>query len=287
MRKTSLFFVVFVCASTFSGSALAHSTKNTLPPTSELLTQVSYGAVTQLKYAVADEVISYGDSKQQFIEGWLPKGNPVADIVFIHGGCWLSAYDIEHSRALTAALRDQGYRVWSLEYRRSGDDNPEDEGGWPETYTDVDSALNLLTKQNKIEPTRTVLMGHSAGGHLALLAAQNNVNYAGVVGLAAIADVVAYAKGSNSCQSVTEQFMGDTPENMPEEYEKANPKTRTMHKNTILIYSEQDSIVPASQVEDLQNVTRLKVDNAGHFDFIHPGSTSFKVILDAVERSLN
>jgi len=53
---------------------------------------------------------------------WLPaEGNKKQNnlVVFIHGGCWLNAYDIKHSYALATALAQEGYAVWSLEYRRA------------------------------------------------------------------------------------------------------------------------------------------------------------------------
>lgn len=288
MLKRTFVTLAVASASLCSFTSFA---REAAPSLNQLLTQVPYSAVTALKHAPADEVLTYGTSSQQFIEAWLPTGKPIADLVFIHGGCWLSAYDIEHSRALTAALRDAGYRVWSLEYRRSGDDNVEDEGGWPDTYVDINAALTYLQTHKNISPANTVLLGHSAGGHLALLAAQEHPQYAGVVGLAAIADVVAYAKGDNSCQSVTEQFMGGSPENIPAEYKKANPKAHPMHTSTFLIYGDQDRIVPASQIDGLLSaktgkVETIAVEGAGHFDFIHPGTTTFPVMLKAIEQAL-
>jgi len=78
--------------------------------------------------------IAYGSSPQQFANLRLPKTlgrHPV--VVFIHGGCWLSQFDIAHVGKLEQALADSGFAVWSIEYRRVGDDG----GGWPNTYMDV------------------------------------------------------------------------------------------------------------------------------------------------------
>lgn len=248
------------------------------------LEQVSYKSVVDLQTSAPDQVINYGAAPQQFIEGWFPPGKSRADIIFIHGGCWLSAYDIAHSRPLTSALRDQGYRVWSLEYRRTGDEN----GGWPNSLKDIDSAIELLSKESKIAPQNTLLMGHSAGGHLALLAKQETTEQKlkGVVGLAAIADIQTYAKGSNSCQKATPLFMDGMPEDKPEVYIVANPRNQKLHDNTWLLYSEHDAIIPASQVDDLNSVQLVKVDNAGHFDFIHPGSRAFLQIITTIQSAL-
>ncbi len=244
---------------------------------------MSYQAVLDLDYPSAEQVLNYGPSASQFIEGWLPGAQQYyGDIVFIHGGCWLSHYDIAHSRPFTAALRDAGFRVWSVEYRRTGDD----EGGWPESFYDIHDAIQYLIKAKQIEPENTLLVGHSAGGHLGLLAAQKNANLKGIIGLAAIADLDTYARGENGCQQVTEQFMQGMPDENPDAYQNANPKSHPMHSNTHLIYSIDDTIVPVDQVNDLKGIQRVKVTDVGHFDFIHPGTTVWPVIIDTLKQAL-
>ena len=58
---------------------------------------------------------------------------------------------------------------------------------------------------------KKVLAGHSAGGHLALLAGQHDnaemPAFDKVIGLAAITDVATYAVGENSCQTATPAFL--------------------------------------------------------------------------------
>lgn len=247
------------------------------------LNNVSYQSVLELDYQPAQQVLNYGPSALQFIEGWLPASdNRIADIVFIHGGCWLNAYDIAHSRPFTSALRDAGFRVWSIEYRRTGDEG----GGWPETFYDIENAVQYLMNADLIELENTLLLGHSAGGHLGLLAAQKNTDLKGVIGLAAIADLNTYATGDNGCQQVTEQFMEGMPQDNPEAYKSANPKFHPMHINTHLIYSTDDAIVPVDQVNGLKGIQPVKVTGVGHFDFIHPGTTVWPTIIDTLKQAL-
>ncbi|XOV80455.1 MAG: alpha/beta hydrolase family protein [Aestuariibacter sp.] len=246
--------------------------------------QVTFASVQALSDVTPDSHIAYGKSTTQFIESWQPAlQKPIADIVFIHGGCWLSQYDVTHSRALSAALSLQGYRVWSVEYRRVGDES----GNWPHSLNDIVSAVRFLTENQKLIPKQTLLMGHSAGGHLALLAGSKLANeVAGVIGLAAITDIEQYAQGDNSCQRVAEQFMQGTPEEIPEKYQQANPIYQTMHPNTWLVYGGADHIVPAKQAMSLSGVNRIKTDNAGHFDFIHPHSIAWNDVMSALQRAL-
>lgn len=249
----------------------------------ERLRNVSYQLVQGLSYQTADRVVSYGPSDLQFIEGWqsLPE-DYIGDLVFIHGGCWLSAYDIAHSRPFTSALRDEGFNIWSIEYRRTGDEG----GGWPESFYDVQNAIQHLADANLIDVQNTLVIGHSAGGHLGLLAAQQNAELKGIVGLAAIADLDAYASGDNGCQRVTEQFMEGIPDEHPEAYKIANPKLHPMHRNTHLIYSVSDPIVPPEQADGLDGVELIELDNVGHFDFIHPGSTAWLDIIETLKLAL-
>ena len=212
---------------------------------------VSYSSVTELDFKEADEKLVYGDTNPDLQYGllWLPEKLTAADkaplIVLVHGGCWLNKYDIQHSYALSSALATAGYGVWSLEYRRTGDTG----GAWPGSFDDVKQGLAYVSqlKNYPLDLTRIVIMGHSAGGHLALLAASENHNVRGVIGLAAITDIVEYSRGKNSCQTATIDFMGGTFEEDPTGYQAANPASQALHNNTILLHGDIDSIVPLKQ----------------------------------------
>ena len=119
----------------------------------------------------ADARIQYGDDALQFGDLRLPPGSgPHPVVVFIHGGCWLAEYDISHSSKLTAALAGAGIATWSLEYRRVGDEG----GGWPGTFQDIGHGtdhLRSIAAEYNLDLDRVIVMGHSAGGHLALWAA--------------------------------------------------------------------------------------------------------------------
>ena len=95
-----------------------------------------------------------------------------------------------------------GYDVWVPEYRRVGDEG----GGWPGSLEDIVAAVEFVTDKTGQPP---ILVGHSAGGHLALRAAQTGLAIDGVVGLAPITDLVSYGAESGSCQSMVAPFMGD------------------------------------------------------------------------------
>jgi acetyl esterase/lipase len=114
------------------------------------------------------ERIQYAAGPFQFGNLRVPKGpgrHPV--VVFIHGGCWLSAFDIAHAGSIEQAMADSGLAVWSLEYRRVGNDG----GGWPGTFQDIANGtdyLRTLAAKYSLDLNRVVVAGHSAGGMFAL-----------------------------------------------------------------------------------------------------------------------
>lgn len=244
-----------------------------------------YSSVIALEKGEPDKVIPYGKKPLQFGELWIPaaptgKSHPL--IIFIHGGCWLNAYDISHSHALSTSFVQNGFAVWSLEYRRVGDDG----GGWPGSYEDILKGIQFAQqlRSQSIDLTKVVVVGHSAGGHLALLAAAEQrlaKNITGVIGLAAISDLKTYSEGHNSCQQATSSFMGGAFDEQKLEYLKADPRKHSLHKNTVLIHGDKDGIVPLTQSTN-SGLQLKSINGAGHFDMIHPGTTSWKVIIETL-----
>ena len=248
---------------------------------------VTFEEVLQLPFRSGDYIISYGEDSSQFGSLWLPKGNNNGTVIFIHGGCWMNEYDIEHAHAFATGLASAGYAVWSLEYRRTGDLG----GGWPGTFMDIISGINKLSDLGKFDLNmeRLVLMGHSAGGHLAILAGARSdlleLKPSLVLGLAAITNVETYARGTNSCQKSASAFMGGGPDELPDMYEEAQPANHEVDPNTVLLYGSVDQIVPAAQAL-LPGARPLRHESAGHFDWIHPGTDAFRTILLVLSKEL-
>lgn len=84
-------------------------------------------------------------------------------VVLVHGGFWRARWDRAHLRPLAAALADAGLTVALPEYRRTGMPG----GTWPGPGQDVAEALAAIRADDTL-PAPTVLVGHSAGGHLAV-----------------------------------------------------------------------------------------------------------------------
>ncbi|MGM0430628.1 MAG: alpha/beta hydrolase family protein [Pseudomonadota bacterium] len=251
----------------------------------EPLKQVTFNNVLELTGEEPEKTYSYGAHPSQFIQYWNTNDHPdsAANVIFIHGGCWLKDYDITHTNPASNALRNAGFNVWSIEYRRLGEDG----GDWPASLNDVKAAIDFIGE--KLNGRSSAVMGHSAGGHLALLATANDTpasaNVEAVIGLAAITDMVSYTQTDGSCNRAALDLM-KTAYNHPSDYQKASPKTLKLHNNTWLIQGNADRIVPLSQTQNIDVETEI-LEGVGHFDLIHPHSSAWKAIIKRLNKELN
>ena len=115
------------------------------------------------------EHIAYGPAPLQYAELFEPRGSgPFPVVILIHGGCFMNSYEgIPQMRGMAAALAAKGVAVWSIEYRGLDTSG----GGYPGTWLDVRSAVDLLADQanaRHLDTHRVVAVGHSAGAALAL-----------------------------------------------------------------------------------------------------------------------
>lgn len=247
---------------------------------------------------------SYGSDPSQFGELRLPPGKgPYAVVVVIHGGCWYSEYDLTQLANFNARLTSLGVATWSLEYRGIG--NPG--GGWPGTFTDVARGtdhLRILARSYPLDLKRVIVVGHSAGGQLALwLAARrrlpknsplyttNPLRLRGIVSLAGITDLRKYRP---NCGDAVSKLLGGSPDEVPDRYRQTSPIERLpLGVEQRLIQGALDEIVPANFSKDYEAAARKKGDHvrltivasAGHFDLIAPQSSAWPAVEKAV-RSL-
>jgi acetyl esterase/lipase len=223
-------------------------------------------------------------------------------VVFIHGGCWLSQYDIAHVAAIEQAIADAGYAVWSLEYRRVGNEG----GGWPGTFTDIANGtdyLRVLAPQYSLDLTRVVVSGHSAGGQLALwLAARKRIPKTseiftadplpvrGVFALAPAADLEAL-DASGACGNAAHKLMGGSPKEHPDRYAAASPMQLApiAVAQTLVVGAHDNDWTPggrsyfarARAVGDTA-IRIIDAPDAGHFELISPKTTTWPIVSGAL-----
>jgi acetyl esterase/lipase len=257
--------------------------------------------VAQIKTIPPTATISYGENEFQYGDLRIPdtKG-PHPVIVIIHGGCWLSQFDLHLMDAMASELTEKGFATWNLEYRRVGNTG----GGWPNTFLDVAKGVNhlrVLASQYNLNLRRVVVTGHSAGGHLALWLAHRSqipersgiydpdpLPLSGVVSLAGIVDLRTYLdRTGRGCGSSVDELMGGLPEDLPQRYDQGSPINLTPSDLPIvLINGRRDGIVPLSHVTPYfqrakasgEKIELIDVENAGHFEVISPGSVAWPPI---------
>lgn len=253
----------------------------------------------------ADHRIAWGNGPVQFGDLRLPDGpGPHPVVVLMHGGCWLSQYSLEYMGGLGDALKAAGIATWSIEYRRIGDNG----GGWPGTFQDAGAAidhLRTLTDRFRLDLSRVVLAGHSAGGHLALWAAargrlpaaspvrgERPLAVRGVVGIAPIGDLAASLGGDTPlCGGSAARLMGGTPGEVAERYAQGSPSALLpLGVPLVLVVGSDDRLVPAAHVAAFADAARKAGDSvrleivpaSGHFEPIAAGRVAFAIVVGAI-----
>ena len=277
LRTKRLAFVCLLyCSATLSDLAGAAATA--LPKTSEAIDYgVSFNDVLSLPGTQAGRLVSYGNETLQTFVHDAPAGDSKAEILLIHGGCWSNAYSRDHLLPLASALVSAGYSVWLPEYRRVGDLG----GGWPGSFSDVKAALAFVAMETE---GPLIVMGHSAGGHLALLASQEATSRLdGVLALAPITDLGVYGSQEGSCQAMVGEFLGVSVEQHPNIYQTASVVPSRVSEPALLLLGTEDPIIGLDQLAGFPPEQVRLVSGAGHFDLIHPDTPAFAIVLEVLE----
>jgi acetyl esterase/lipase len=231
--------------------------------------------------------IPYGDDALQFGELWLPDvgPGPVPTVVLIHGGFWRNRYALDLMDPLAADLAQRGFAAWNIEYRRVGDAG----GGWPGTFDDIAAAVDHLATiaaENGLDTSKVAVVGHSAGGHLALWAA-GRADAAVVPGIAIgqgpVVDVVACAEAGLSNGAAIE-LLGGGPDEVPERYAFATPHLRAGPRMVAVVGSEDVNVPPAFSQGPPEVVT---IDGADHFDLIDPTHAAWTAVVELLVRPVS
>ena len=238
---------------------------------------------------VPTAVVRYASHDDGIVDVHLPR-QPRAPrpplVVLLHGGFWKQAYDRRHTRPLAAALAAEGHVVVTPEYRRVGG-----AGGWPTTGEDVEEAMRAapaLLRGLGVATDGVTLVGHSAGGHLALWLANQHLPVDLVVGLAPVADLRAAARDRLG-SGATQALLGGEPNDVPDRYQAVDPMVRLADRPACavrLVHGTEDEDVPVSMSRGLADahayVDLRALDGVGHMDLVDPGSAAWPEVLAAV-----
>ncbi|MGW0016846.1 alpha/beta hydrolase family protein [Rhodococcus sp. NPDC003382] len=242
--------------------------------------------------------IAYGSEPQQFGHLYLPDGaagnGPVPVVMVIHGGYWSGNYHLNLGTPLATELARRGVAAWNIEYRRLGAG-----GRWPEMSADVVAALDatatLVADHARaagieVDPTQVRVVGHSAGGQLAVwLAGEDTaVRPSLVVGQAAALDLASAGERGRRVDYLEDLF-GEPFEDNPHVYRSASPRHRVpIGRPIVLVHGSEDEQVPAKVAARYADAAREAgdevalhvVDGEDHFAFLNKDSVCWKLSLD-------
>jgi acetyl esterase/lipase len=229
--------------------------------------------------------------EKHLLDIYLPKKSigKIPLVVFIHGGGWLSNdkyADIGYMKSTVSEILESGFALVSIDYRFST------EAIFPAQMLDCNAAISfLLDNADKyhLDMKRMVIMGFSAGGHLASmvgLANNNNVEAfylpgsnkdfkpRGVVDFYGPADLTLFP-GADNAKSPEGILIGAAPLDRPDLAKNASPVSfvDTNDPPFLIIHGEKDDLVSPRQSHLLHSWLSVKgvpseliiVKDAPHF----------------------
>jgi acetyl esterase/lipase len=258
-----------------------------------------------------DHELAYGDDPNQVAELRLPTGTgPHRIVVLIHGGCWKAEYAMFRELGpIGDALKADGIATWNIEYRRLHQPG----SGWPGTYLDVGHAIDRLrtiSTTYNLDLARVVVLGHSAGGHLAMWAGmrqrlsaksplfiENPLPVRGVINMAGTIDMREnIAHMEELCRdTVVTDMLGGTPATVPDRYGSVSaPALLPLGVPQRLIWGDHENFVPRSLADQYaaaatragDNVRLIVVPNTGHFEVAMPTTSAWPLVRDAIRALL-
>jgi acetyl esterase/lipase len=219
------------------------------------LTESLFGSAPQA--AIVPRVVTFatGDGWRLDADLYQPRPDspPRPAVIVVHGGAWIGGDKGENVAWNESLANKQNYIVFDIQYRLAP------AARWREAVADVQSAVSWVQShatELNVDPRRVALLGRSAGGHLALLAAYQRADTstapAAVVALYAPTDLSqlygeGQGAGADDVRSALRALLGGPPEAVPDDYRQASPINNVRHDMlpTLLIHGVADELVPS------------------------------------------
>ena len=212
--------------------------------------------------------ISYGKDSAQKMDIYLPADRTDSNtkvLVLIHGGGWASGDKSEFATAIPI-LKEKlpHYAIVNLNYRLAN----QTANHFPTQENDIKQAMQYILDKTATYHISSdlVLLGTSAGAHLALLQAYKHTDQLkpkAVISFFGPTDMVdMYNRQYNSYyQFALQLLVGGTPATKPHVFRQASPIYFVNRQSapTLLLHGGKDGLVPPSQSKNLKD----KLDKAG------------------------
>jgi acetyl esterase/lipase len=247
----------------------------------------------------------YGDNEYQEGDLYIPGKKPIAVICLFHGGFWRMPYDREQLTPISIDFAEKGFVVWNIEYRRIGADG----GGWHGTLDDAIASINHLVllkeKYDLLDLSKIIIVGHSAGGHLAVWCAKqvesaiagsvSSIKPYAVVGLAPIIDIEkAFIAGTGN--NAVSALLNSSPSEHTERYTLYSPiRMLPIGVRQLIIHGNRDEYLPVEWSRDYVTSSRdagdsidyIEIVDGEHMDYLDPNSVATSKLQDWIIKAVN
>jgi pimeloyl-ACP methyl ester carboxylesterase len=204
------------------------------------------------------ETVAYGEHPDQVAD--LRRGGERVAIM-LHGGFWRPEWTRTTTRALAVDLARRGWTSWNVEYRRSSLD---------------DMLADLAAALGRCGPGTVI--GHSAGGQLALWAALTG-RAARAVSLAGVTDLARAAREGIGANAAVDLAGHDPPEH-------ADPmRLLPLRVPVLLVHGTEDDRVPVDYSRAFaaaSGAELLELPGVGHFEVIDPRSPGWAEVVSRI-----
>ena len=228
------------------------------------------------------EIYRYGDGPNDIVDvRRADVAGPAPVAVVVHGGFWRDVWKRDTMAPLCAAVAQLGWSTVNLEYSRGP-------GSFPQAIDDVARVLEWVRGNAHtcgFDTNRIVVIGHSAGGYLALKAAHQDPDLAGVIALAPVTNLKALS-AARPDDDPAGAFIGCAYDTDPGLWDKASLDGDPLVP-VHLIHGMDDDIVAPSHTIDYVNdhpevAIQSMIEDLGHLGIIDPLCNG----LDAIYASL-
>jgi len=246
------------------------------------------------------------DNRQNWADLFMPKGEQpnesVPLVILVHGGAWQAQIGADSFVTFARRLAERGLAVLNVEYRRVGSG-----GGWPTTFKDVAAALDFVPEIEAAVPAidakHAVVVGHSAGGQLAMWAGTRDKLHSNEVGADPKFDpasAISLAGPLDMRQAVVlgddriVGALGGTPQQVPDRYASVDPiQNLDPSMPVIAMAGSRDTVVPPVLSQNYVNAATaagddarfVLVNGADHPSIVDPSAPTFQLVLETISRS--
>ena len=228
------------------------------------------------------DVLTYGEAPDQEMDIRVPR-DPRGLVILLHGGFWRTIWGRDIMDPLAVHLAEAGWMTANIEYRRGP---ASFEASTRDTQLAVDAAIAAMTERG-LPDLPIVLVGHSAGGYLALREAERHAPRVAAVGLAPAIDLDRISAERPDDDPVA-TYLGADEGAAPDLWQSAAIRDRPPAVG-IVVHGSDDEAVPVTHSDAYAalhpGIDFRRLDGVDHMSLIDPSQDCYDEVEAAIERA--